>query len=637
MFFRRRWLFLLALLLLGCGRSGRVPSVPLRTAVLRCENLSGDPSLEWMGRAFSQILAGELAFAPGIQIISPEAIRMTEAGLGARPVRAPGSSAERQAAFANGAERIVYCDFSATGGKLRLAARVQDARSLKFVRRAQTAAPLAGGLFPAADAVAKQIDAGARPYGTHSEAAMRGFAEAIEAPDAESAAQALAQSTAADPNFGQAYLAWVQLETGRNRGTAEHVLELARAHRNGMGEYERARLDLAAADLHSDFPARMRALAAIAKLGPPDPNILRGLADAALQGRRYREAIQAYQKALALAPADIVLLNSLGYAEAYLGDRDAALEALKRYERLQPNQANPLDSQGDVNFSFSRFAEAEKLYLAAHQKDPDFTGGGTLWKAAEARLATGDIAGADGIFERYAALLQSRRAVGLDYARAQWKYLSGRRREAVALLDAAAARVPQFQPQLVIWELSLGDRAAAAGRAARIAAAMPGRGPLMVTAASFLTQPAATAAEWEARARSAFPQPGQEFIRDQMTAYALLFQRDFRGALPYLRRAYDQANPNTEEGLPVLLAWAMVESGQWQGVTGLVGPSPIPQASGPSPMASLYFPRLFYLRGKNFDRMGKHDQALENYRLFLKLAGRDAEIWGDEERARQAH
>jgi hypothetical protein len=121
-----------------------------------------------------------------------------------------------------------------------------------------------------------------------------------------------------------------------------------------------------------------------------------------------------------------------------------------------------------------------------------------------------------------------------------------------------------------------------------------------------------------------------------MTACALLLGRQFREALPYLRRGWSQTNPTNEEGLPVLLAWAMTESGQWDGITSLIGPTPIPQSAGPGALTSLYFPRLFYLRARNFDRLGKHDQALENYRLFLKLSGNDAQIWGDEQRAREA-
>jgi hypothetical protein len=164
-------------------------------------------------------------------------------------------------------------------------------------------------------------------------------------------------------------------------------------------------------------------------------------------------------------------------------------------------------------------------------------------------------------------------------------------------------------------------------------AAAPGGPPALLALASFLTQPQAGAAEWEARAAKRFGQPA---VRDQMVAYALLLGRQFGEALPYWRRVWEQSNPTNEEGQPVLLAWAMIESGKWDGITSLVGPTPIPQATGPGPLASWYFPRLFYLRARNFERLGKHEQALENYRLFLKLAGNDAEIWGEEKAAREA-
>ena len=356
------------------------------------------------------------------------------------------------------------------------------------------------------------------------------------------------------------------------------------------------------------------------------------LAEAALQGRRYRDSVNAYEKALSMAPDDISLLNSLGYAEAYLGDLDRALDPLRKYERLQPTQANPLDSQADVYFYSGHYPEAGKLYLAAHEKDPKFLGGGEILKAAQARLATGDISGADAIFERYAALLDARHDASAGYRKAQWKYLTGHRREAVAMLNAQAAQSPQYQAQLALWELQLGERSAA-DRAAQAVAAIRGAAPGLAAVAAFLTQPHAPVAEWQARAGRLFPQPA---VQDQMIAYALLFGRQFHDALPFLRRAWEQSNPNTEEGLPVLLAWAMIESGQWDGMTSLVGPTPIPQAAGPGPLTSLYFPRLFYLRARNFERQGKKDQALENYRLFLKLSGPDAEMWEEEKRAREA-
>ena len=59
-------------------------------------------------------------------------------------------------------------------------------------------------------------------------------------------------------------------------------------------------------------------------------------------------------------------------------------------------------------------------------------------------------------------------------------------------------------------------------------------------------------------------------------------------------------------------------------------------AAGINPLLSLYFPRLYYLRGRLADHQGKHDQALQNYRLFLKLSGDSPDIWDDMRRAREA-
>ena len=47
--------------LTNCSRPNRVAA---RLAVLRFENLSGDPSLDWMGRGFSELLSGSLASSP---------------------------------------------------------------------------------------------------------------------------------------------------------------------------------------------------------------------------------------------------------------------------------------------------------------------------------------------------------------------------------------------------------------------------------------------------------------------------------------------------------------------------------------------------------------------------------------------
>ena len=56
-----------------------------------------------------------------------------------------------------------------------------DQCSPAAMMRAHATAPIAGGVFPVADAVAKQMNAGARPFGTRNEAAIHAFADAVGA------------------------------------------------------------------------------------------------------------------------------------------------------------------------------------------------------------------------------------------------------------------------------------------------------------------------------------------------------------------------------------------------------------------------------------------------------------------------
>ena len=89
----------------SCSRQDATPPVE-RIAILRFENLSGDASIDWIGRALAQIVTRDLAGAPRVYAISFERLHNLDGTLGARPLQAPGVSAEFNQALVAGANRL---------------------------------------------------------------------------------------------------------------------------------------------------------------------------------------------------------------------------------------------------------------------------------------------------------------------------------------------------------------------------------------------------------------------------------------------------------------------------------------------------------------------------------------------------
>ena len=283
---------------------------------------------------------------------------------------------------------------------------------------------------------------------------------------------------------------------------------MARARGDAIPAVDRAKLDVFAAQLSGDAAAVAKSLGALSKLTPTDPGVLRTLANTELAAKRYPTAIEYLKKAIELQPGDPALLNTLGYTRAYAGDLDGAVATLREYERVLPKDANPLDSIAEVNFYFGRFSEAEKLYRQAYERDPAFQNAGPLIRSALARLMTGDVSGAETIFAEYERVRRAASDPAIDFTRARWDFLRGKRAEAIRKLEAflgvtrdrEAAAVADCT--LAVWLLETGDRAGAAKR----------------RACGFLANPQG----------AAFPNP-------VMRSIAMLLGKDFAAALPILR------------------------------------------------------------------------------------------------------
>ncbi len=88
--------------------------------------------------------------------------------------------------------------------------------------------------------------------------------------------------------------------------------------------------------------------------------------------------------------------NQVGYAEAMLGHADQARKAIEDYRKLGGDEANAVDSLGEVLFLLRNYQEAEKQFLECGERFPQTVQGRlSKMKAASMRALRGDRAGAE--------------------------------------------------------------------------------------------------------------------------------------------------------------------------------------------------------------------------------------------------
>ncbi len=617
-------------ILATCSRPSESPI--RRIAVLRFENLTPDRSLDWMGRAASEAIARAISGAPDACVIPSNAIHGFDSFLGRQAISAPGVSSENTQARLAGATHLIYGDISFEGGKLHLSAREEDVATRKMTHYAQETGSSPSDLLSSTDRLARQFSRRVLSPLARNDEALRHYATALEVQPSDAALE-YERAVSADPDFGVAYVNWIHIEIARqDRVAAETVLNRAKSRGNGIAELDRSRLALEALNLRPDPAASVSALSTAVRLTPNDLGILGDLATAELATGHPAEAAGHYRAALRTAPGIVELWNSLGYAEMYAGNYSAAIQALTEYRRRRPNEANPLDSDGDVNFYFGNFAEAEKLYLQAYAKSGD-TSDGDLIKAAYARLLSGDLAGANQVFDRYRAAKKPGEPLAA-FRMAQWQFLTGHRNEAVGMLTAVAdaAALPGVrsgaETQVAIWELQLGNRAGARQHAARAAAAQASPVSGLV---QFISDEPGSAANVRARAEQVFPGAQSLTLRRFAVGYSLLFAGNFADAAPVWREIAD--NSLTDRALAAIYGWTLVETGRAREAGPMLRYNPIPQPNSAADFSSLVYPGILYARAAQFDQEGKKADALRNYKLFLTLVGTAEDVFGDKRHA----
>lgn len=561
----------LAILIAGCRKPAPAPAGPVRLAVLPFENLSGDAALDWVPQAAAGLLAAQLTGGEAI------AVRVT---------------ALREA-YENRATRVVHGFVTRRG----FAAHVENLETHKMTGRFEFAGS-ADQIFAAMDGLARQLNSQAQPGPTASLTALKEWSAALDARDRDAARAALERATAADPDFGSAWVMRVQqMAAAGDREGALRLLAEAQARTGLRPPAEKARLNLLAADLSGDAAARRAALTALAKDVPGDPGALRALAEAENNARRFPEAVARYEALRKLVPDDPAVINLLGYAKAFADDLPGAKAVLEDYAKGAGQEANGLDSLGEVHFLHGQFAEAARYFVAAHQKSPGFLGGGALRKAALALWLGGQAAAADQHYNLYAQARAGDPRLELD--RAQWERSTGRRAEALVRAEKAAAATTGdlgavAAAMLSFWRREDGDLAGSstAARLAQRNAKSPGS-----ASAALLVR---LLAEPDVPLDALLSDPRQAGLRSAVELNRALLDGRFPATLTELEKAYRASVPAGDATARTLYAWALVETGKKKEAEPLLRLYPVPPPGSELGVGFSAYPRFVDLRKKVF-------------------------------------
>ncbi len=384
--------------------------------------MTGDAAYDWVSNAGPAILAEELAGSVGVVPLR---------------TRSVGTAALLHAT------QFLHCTFSRRGNALRVDFTIEDAEAHRMVATGTAE----GTVLFALNTLARKLDPGARPFSTPNQEALVAWGKGE-----------FERALSLDPDFGTAWASWIsQVAQSGKPEAAAAMAERALARASLRTALDKAQIQLALALLRKDESARGAALSELASLAPNDVGTVVALAEIEQRRRRYSNAIQLYQRALAIEPGNATGLNGLGYSQGENGDLTAAKKSLETYAE-QPDQSNnALDSLGEVFFMNGKFAEAEKYFLQASARDPAFLSGAPLMKASYARWLGGDLAGADTLMAKYLDLRQKQNDPLVFWREAVWKYATGRREQALSTLGKAPQdQAANMERQRAVWRGEVG-------------------------------------------------------------------------------------------------------------------------------------------------------------------------------------
>ena len=361
----------------GVGASGR-PSI----AILYFENNSGDEEIRWLSQGLPSMLLTDLAQTPGLDVVSSQRVAEILRQVGSDDLERIEKNVAAEVARRSGAGAVIVGAIFKAGDEIRIDVQVEDVGT----GRVLSAESVRGTeVFTMVDELSGRIREGLRfsetgadrplaDISTHSIEAYRLFIEALDAARHVREADArrlYEEAVRRDPGFAMAHYELSRILTMWDVALADEHKQKALDNLERLSARERLVVESGYALVEDP----VRAIELAEKLVATYPDDERGYPILHRAHRALGEVdlgIAAMRAGVAANPASGYLQALLGYALLQVGRFDEALEAFEEYESLDPEEANPLDSQGEVYLLMGRPEEAVERFDRALEIDPMF-------------------------------------------------------------------------------------------------------------------------------------------------------------------------------------------------------------------------------------------------------------------------
>lgn len=323
-----------------------------QVVVLRFDNRSGQPELEWLRDGIPEMIAASLSRSVTLDVLGREHVARRT---GQTP--AEGLAGAMELAKRTASRYAVFGSVAKLGTAFRIEAQVYDAWSGARAAAESLVAERPERLLTDIDSLAGRL--GARLIGRMALGGAEGLTKNLEAYryyslglaqaeelHGEQAVRLFGQALAADPEFDMAYarIGFVYAISEGKLDQARPYLERAYRRAGRLTEKDRDHV-LAwyaiATQNYAEAISRFRGLLAA---HPREMEVYHRLAQLLRGESRQDEAVAVLREGLAIDADDAHLWNSLAAAESERGNHTEAVRAAERYVVLTPGEANAFDT-----------------------------------------------------------------------------------------------------------------------------------------------------------------------------------------------------------------------------------------------------------------------------------------------------